>query len=106
MRKALAVIEKNMADPAFSVEELSSEMNMSRVTLYKKTFHLTGKAPLDLIRSVRLKRAVQIIKTNQFTIAEVAYQVGYNDPRYFTKAFKSEYAVLPSQFIVDIEHND
>lgn len=103
MRKALAVIEKNMTDPAFSVEELSSEMNMSRVTLYKKTFHLTGKAPLDLIKSVRLKRAVQLLKTNQYTIAEIAYQVGYNDPRYFTKAFKSEFAVLPSQFNADTE---
>lgn len=103
MRKALEVIEKNMADPAFSVEELSSEMNMSRVTLYKKTFHLTGKAPLDLIKSVRLKRAVQLLKTNQYTISEIAYQVGYNDPRYFTKAFKSEFAVLPSQFNADAE---
>jgi len=106
MRKALAVIEKNMSDPSFSVEELSSEMNMSRVTLYKKTFHLTGKAPLDLIKSVRLKRAVQLLKTNQYTIAEIAYQVGYNDPRYFTKAFKSEFAVLPSQFNADIEDID
>lgn len=106
MRKALAVIEKNMADPAFSVEELSSEMNMSRVTLYKKTFHLTGKAPLDLIKSVRLKRAVQLLKTNQYTIAEIAYQVGYNDPRYFTKAFKSEFSVLPSQFTADVEDVD
>lgn len=106
MRKALAVIEKNMSDPAFSVEELSSEMNMSRVTLYKKTFHLTGKAPLDLIKSVRLKRAVQLLKTNQYTIAEIAYQVGYNDPRYFTKAFKSEFAMLPSQFNADVESGD
>jgi signal transduction histidine kinase/ligand-binding sensor domain-containing protein/CheY-like chemotaxis protein/AraC-like DNA-binding protein len=99
MRKALAAIEKNIPNADFSVEQLSSEMNMSRVALYKKIFNLSGKTPIELIKSIRLKRAVQLLETNQYTIAEIAYQVGYNDPRYFAKAFKAEFLVLPSNYI-------
>ncbi len=99
MKKLVMVIEKNIPNADFSVEELSSQMNMSRVTLYKKMFNLSGKTPVEFIKSVRLKRAVQLLETNQYTISEIAYQVGYNDPRYFAKNFKAEYTVLPSHYL-------
>jgi signal transduction histidine kinase/ligand-binding sensor domain-containing protein/CheY-like chemotaxis protein/AraC-like DNA-binding protein len=98
MKKVLAVVEKNIPNAGFSVELLSDEMNMSRVALYKKIFNLSGKTPIEFIKSVRLKRAIQLLETNQYTIAEIAYQVGYNDPRYFARAFKTEFKVLPSHY--------
>ena len=57
---------------------------------------LTGKSPLEFIRSVRLQRAAQLLEKSRFTIAEIAYEVGFNDPKYFSKFFKSFYNMLPS----------
>ena len=104
MKKVLAVIEENISNTGFSVEMLSSEVSMSRVALYKKIFNLSGKTPIEFIRSVRLKRAIQLLQMNQFTIAEIAYQVGYNDPKYFAKAFKLEFAVLPSNYLTEVSN--
>ncbi|MBD0255369.1 MAG: response regulator, partial [Cytophagales bacterium] len=96
--KAIAEVEKNMANADFSVEDLSHELGMSRVHLYKKLLSLTGKSPLEFIRTVRLKRAAQLLEKSQLTVSEVAYQVGFNNPKYFTKYFKEEFKVLPSQY--------
>jgi DNA-binding response OmpR family regulator len=96
--KAIAEVEKNMGNADFSVEDLSHELGMSRVHLYKKLLSLTGKSPLEFIRTVRLKRAAQLLEKSQLTVSEVAYQVGFNNPKYFTKYFKEEFQVLPSQY--------
>jgi AraC-like DNA-binding protein len=71
---------------------------MSRVSAYKKLLQLTGKPPIEFIRSIRLKRAAQLLEKSQMTIAEVAYEVGFNNPKYFSKYFKLEYKVLPSAY--------
>nr|WP_233507748.1 helix-turn-helix transcriptional regulator [Adhaeribacter pallidiroseus] len=71
---------------------------MSRVYLYKRLVALTGKAPLEFIRTVRLKRAAQLLSESQLTVAEVAYEVGFNNPKYFTKYFKQEFKELPSAY--------
>jgi YesN/AraC family two-component response regulator len=99
MKKLLAVIETNIPNQGFSVELLSSHMNMSRKGLYNKVFNLSGKSPVEFIKSVRLKRAIQLLQTNQFTIAEIAYEVGFNDAKYFSKVFKAEFLVTPSQYL-------
>ncbi|MGV3588916.1 MAG: hybrid sensor histidine kinase/response regulator transcription factor [Adhaeribacter sp.] len=101
IRKAIAYTEKNIANPDFSVEDLSREMGMSRVYLYKKLLALTGKAPLEFIRTVRLKRAAQLLTESQLTVAEVAYEVGFNNPKYFTKYFKTEFNCLPSVYAAE-----
>ncbi|WP_229746627.1 hybrid sensor histidine kinase/response regulator transcription factor [Pedobacter mendelii] len=98
VQKALQVIEKNIGNTEFSVEELSSEMCMSRVTLYKKTLVLTGKSPVDLIRTVRLKRAAQLLSNGYLTVSQVCYKVGFKSQKYFTKSFKAEFDVLPSSY--------
>ncbi|WP_339903569.1 helix-turn-helix transcriptional regulator, partial [uncultured Cyclobacterium sp.] len=59
---------------------------------------LTGQSPLEFIRSIRLQRAAQLLKQNQFSVSEVAYQVGFNNAKYFSKYFKSYFGTLPSQF--------
>ncbi|MVT08572.1 hybrid sensor histidine kinase/response regulator transcription factor [Chitinophaga tropicalis] len=98
IQSALQIVEKNISNPDFSVEELSRELHMSRVSAYKKLLSLTGKTPIEFIRSIRLKRAAQLLGKSQLTVAEVAYEVGFNNPKYFAKYFKLEYGVLPSAY--------
>lgn len=98
IQHALRIVEKNISNPDFSVEELSRELHMSRVSAYKKLLQLTGKPPIEFIRSIRLKRAAQLLEKSQMTIAEIAYEVGFNNPKYFSKYFKLEYHVLPSAY--------
>ena len=98
IRQALDVVEKNISNPDFSVAELSRELYMSRVALYKKLLALTGRTPIEFIRSVRLKRAAQLLGKSQFTIAEIAYEVGFNNPKYFSRYFKAEFGMLPSVY--------
>lgn len=98
IQKAIELVEKNMDNPNFSVEELSRELAMSRVHLYKKLLSLTGKSPIEFIRILRLKRAAQLLEKSQLSVSEIAYQVGFNNPKYFTKYFKVEFGVLPSQY--------
>lgn len=71
---------------------------MSRVHLYKKLLSLTGKSPIEFIRTIRLKRAAQLLEKSQLTVSEIAYQAGFNNPKYFTKYFKTEFKVLPSMY--------
>lgn len=101
LKQALEVVEKFMENPEFSVEDFSREMHMSRVALYKKILSLTGKAPLEFIRSMRLKRAAQLLEKSGWSIAEIAYEVGFNNPKNFTKYFKEEFKMLPSHYISD-----
>jgi DNA-binding response OmpR family regulator len=99
LKQALAVVEKNMDNPEFSVEDFSSGMHMDRSTLYRKIVSLTGKSPIEFIRSIRLKRAALLLAKSGMTVAEVAYEVGFTNPKKFTKAFKEEFQVTPSQYV-------
>ncbi len=99
LQNALQLVEQNLANTELSVEQLSRELGFSRVALYKKLLALTGKPPLEFIRSLRLKRACQLLETSYFTVAEIAYEVGFNDPRYFSKLFKIEFGILPSEYM-------
>ncbi len=98
IQKALTIVENNISNPDFSVEELSRELGMSRVHLYKKLSSLTGKSPIEFIRIIRLKRAAMLLEKSQLTVSEVAYKVGFNNPKYFSKYFKAEYKMLPSAY--------
>ena len=81
-----------------SVEELSRELGMSRVHLYKKLLQITGKTPIEFIRVIRLKRAAQLLRESQLHVSEVAFEVGFNNPKYFSRYFKDEFGVLPSVY--------
>jgi signal transduction histidine kinase/ligand-binding sensor domain-containing protein/DNA-binding response OmpR family regulator len=98
IRKAIECVENNISDADFSVEDLSRELGMSRVHLYKKLLALTGKSPLEFIRSIRLQRAAQLLEKSQLSVAEVAYQVGFNNPKYFARYFKEAFNMLPSAY--------
>jgi signal transduction histidine kinase/ligand-binding sensor domain-containing protein/DNA-binding response OmpR family regulator len=95
---AVKVVEDNLGDPDFSVEDFSHKLGMSRVHLYKKLLSLTGKSPIEFIRIIRLQRAAQLLEKSQLTVSEIAYQVGFNNPKYFSKYFKDQFNVLPSAY--------
>lgn len=98
IRQLAMHIEKHLSDPDYTVDQLSADMNMSRVGLYKKILPLTGKSPIEYIRSYRLKKSKPLLLKSQLTIAEVAYQVGFSNPKHFSKCFKQEFGILPSAF--------
>jgi signal transduction histidine kinase/ligand-binding sensor domain-containing protein/DNA-binding response OmpR family regulator len=99
LRNVVNYIEQNITNYNLSVKELSEQMNMSRVSLYKKVLMLTGKAPVEFIRFIRLKKAIQLLESSQMSISQVSYEVGFNTPNYFTKMFKEEYGMLPSEYV-------
>ena len=94
-------VEDNIARSDLSVEELSKELGMSRVHLYKKLLAITGKTPIEFIRIIRLQRAAQLLRGSQQNISEIAYQVGFNNPKYFSRYFKEEFGILPRLFNID-----
>lgn len=98
VEKAVKYVVANMKRADLSVEELSSHLGMSRVHLYKKLKATTGKTPIEFIRLIRLKRAAQLLRESQLNVSEVAYQVGFNSPRNFSKYFRDEFGMLPSTY--------
>ena len=98
VEKAIKYVEDNMSRTELSVEELSRELGMSRVHLYKKLLQITGKTPIEFIRVIRLKRAAQLLRESQLHVSEVAFEVGFNNPKYFSRYFKDEFGVLPSVY--------
>jgi AraC-like DNA-binding protein len=95
IEKAIKYVEDNMSRTELSVEELSRELGMSRVHLYKKLLQITGKTPIEFIRVIRLKRAAQLLRESQLHVSE---EVGFNNPKYFSRYFKDEFGVLPSVY--------
>ena len=89
------VVESRLEDSELSVEDLASDMNLSRVQLYRKVKAVTGSTPIELLRTARLNRAYQMLMTTDRSVSEIAYQVGFSAPSYFTKCFKEEYGMLP-----------
>jgi len=92
-------LEKNISNTNFSVDELSSLLLVSRVTLYKRIVNLTGKTPLEFIKSYRLKRATQLLEKGNFTISQICYKVGFKTSKNFVKSFKAEFGVIPSNYL-------
>lgn len=98
VESAIKYVEANISRCDLSVEELSQALGMSRVHLYKKLSQITGKSPVEFIRVIRLKRAAQLLRESQQNVSEIAYQLGFNNPKYFSKYFKEEFGVLPSVY--------
>lgn len=98
IENAIKCVEQNVANADFSVEDLSKQMGISRANFYKKIISLTGKSPLEFIRTIRLQHAAQLLERSQLTVSEVAYSVGFNNPKYFARYFKEEYNELPSSY--------
>lgn len=97
--KAVSLVEENLANADFSVEDLAARMNISRGYLYRKISRITRKTPIEFIRIIRMQRAQQLLAESQLQVAEVAYKLGYNSPKTFTKHFKMVFGTSPSDYI-------
>ena len=98
IEKAIKVLEENIDNSDFSVEDLSAALGMSRGHLYKKLITITGKSPIEFIRILRLKRGKQLLEQSQLSISEISYKVGLS-PKQFTKYFKEEFGEIPSKWV-------
>jgi signal transduction histidine kinase/DNA-binding response OmpR family regulator len=104
IEKAIHIVEENFGNVNFSVDELAENLSISRGYLYKKLTKITGKTPIEFIRIMRIKRAQQLLQESQMSISEIAYMLGYNSPKIFTKHFKEGYKMTPSEYINQLKH--
>lgn len=105
IKKAILIVENNIANTDFTVDDLANEIGMHRTNLYKKILAITGKTPLQFIRCLRMKRAHQLMGRGGVLVSQVAYEVGFNSPKIFARYFKEEYGIYPSEFMKDNESN-
>ena len=97
LKNVLKVVEENMSNPEFSVEQLCELAGIARTTLHNKLKSIVAQSATEFINSVRVKRAAQLIKQKAGTVSEIAYDVGFNSLSYFTKVFKRHFGELPSE---------
>lgn len=105
MTRVLKYIEENMSDQSFAVPDLATEVGMSQPVLYKKIRAITDLSVNDFIKSIRLKKAAQLLEQNVYTISEISYLVGFNDPKYFSREFRKQYGETPRGFINQLKEN-
>ena len=99
VEKFKKIIEEKMSDSGLNVEDLGKDMGLSRVQLYRKIKSLTNYAPNELLRMARLKRAASLLASSELTVAEIAYEVGFTSPSYFTKCYKEQFGESPTEFL-------
>lgn len=90
-------VRERMANPKLKMDDLGDELGISRVQLYRKVKVLTGLSPVDLLKQMRLERAKVLLNSSTKTISEIAYEVGFSTPSYFTSCFKKQYGKLPME---------
>ena len=99
LHKVEQVLEKHLSNPAFNAAAFSKQMLISRMQLHRKLVALTGLSTTNFLRSQRLKHATLLLQNSDYTISEIAYQVGFNSPSYFTKSFKEVYHCTPNDYL-------
>ncbi len=99
LKKAIKCVEDNMSNPEFNVEIFMKEIGVSRSLLFRKLKSLTGQSTTEFIRTIRIKRAGQILKQDSLLISETAYEVGFSDLKYFRECFKKFHGMSPSEFV-------
>ncbi|WP_288278419.1 helix-turn-helix domain-containing protein [uncultured Prevotella sp.] len=99
LQQAIDYVDKNIADEHYSVEQLSNDLCMSRMTLYRKIQSATGQKPTEFIRTIRLRRAAELLREGRLTITEISYATGFSSVSYFSRCFRTMYGVAPTQFI-------
>lgn len=104
--KLQRIMEQQIGNAEFTIDEFASMMGLGRTVFYRKTRGVTGYAPNEYIRIVRMKKAAELLRENRYKVAEVSYQVGINDPFYFSKCFKRQFGVSPSAYVRGREEGD
>ena len=98
MKKVLELIEMNLHNKDFNTEKFAEELFVSRRQLHRKIVAITGQAPGEFIRTFRLKRAAALLIEHKLNVTQIAYEVGFESPAQFTRAFKKHFQCLPSEF--------
>ncbi len=98
LRNILISVEQHLDESEFSVDQLAHDLHISRMQLYRKIKALTGDTPNALVRTVRLKKAAQLLHTRQYNVSEVAYKVGFTDLKYFRERFREQFGVNPGEY--------
>ncbi|NOY05168.1 MAG: response regulator [Chlorobi bacterium] len=98
LRRAWEMVEQNMSDPDFNIEHLSDALSMTRSNLHRKIRALTGQTPSQFTRSIRLKRAAELLAQKSGTVTEIAYNVGFSSSAYFSRCFREQFGVPPNKY--------
>ena len=101
LKKSITLIEENINNTEFSINDFISEIGMSRSALYRKLKALTGQSITEFIRTIKLKRAAQLIAQTKLTISEIAFDLGFNDLKHFRKSFQKLFDELPSHYRIN-----
>jgi AraC-like DNA-binding protein len=106
LKSAIEVVENNIKDALFGVEKMAKEMGMSRTNMHRKIKAITGFPPSELIRSIRLKRAAALLLNQADSVSQISLMVGFDDHSYFSKSFKKQYGVPPSEYLASVSQTE
>jgi len=105
LEKSVKIIKKNLDNPNFSVELFALEIGISRSALFKKIKSITNQSTSEFIRTIRIKKAANLIKSGKYSITEIVFMVGFSDPKYFRTCFKKQYDKTPSEYLKEFKCN-
>lgn len=105
LNAVLRIVEERIEDSEFNIDNVAEAVGLGRTTFYKKLKSLTGQAPVEFVKDMRLQRAKQLLDTGSFTISEVAYKIGFSSSGYFSTCFKEKYKQSPSDYLKSIKSN-
>ena len=98
MQQVMQYIEEQMDNSELTIDDFASKLLLSRTVFYRKLKSIVGLTPVDFIRDIRIKRAAQLIDSGEFNVSQVAYMTGFSDPKYFSKCFKKQMGVTPTEY--------
>lgn len=98
MNTLMKFVEQHIGNEGLKVEEMAEAVGMGRSAFYGKVKELVGVSPSDFLRQMRMQRACQLLTKSKLSISEIAYAVGFNDPKYFAKCFKKDMGKTPSEY--------
>lgn len=94
----MKLMEEHMSDEGFSIDMLAADLNISRSMLYRKLLSITGQSPVKFIRTIRMKRAAQLLEVTSYNVSEISLMVGFSDQRYFSTCFRQQYGMSPKEW--------
>ena len=98
MQQVITIMEKQMDNSELTIDQFAQELGMGRTVFYQKLKSIIGLSPIDFVREMRIKRAMQLLESGEYNVSQIAYMTGFNDPKYFSKCFKKKYGVSPSEY--------
>jgi AraC-like DNA-binding protein len=105
-KKAIEVVENNLSNPLFGVEQMAKELGMSRTSMHRKIKTITGFPPSELIRNIRLRKAAHLLLHQADSVSQIGFKVGFEDHSYFSKSFKKQFGVTPSEYLQSQEQQN